>query len=247
MRDLGDMIQRVRQKIGDYAGAIAPEPHIETAMQTAADEVWNAFLDHSQALHVLMRYDAADYSEATPLVAEQEEYELPGDCLRLREVQLMPNDQADAWTPLTRKDEPAEAAPRSGSNTLFGVGGGYAGRGLCWSDRAQPGFIRIWPALKSTSGERIRFRYAAKPAWPTDYGCTLNDPNGDGTKEHNLPERVTEVVEWGTVLELATDQLGLNISYEAAYTSYHRALRSMIQTSRVTKPTRQYIKRVQQR
>lgn len=244
MRDLGDMIQRVRKKIGDYADTTVADPHIETALAIAADQVWEHILEHTDAMHILLRFSAADYTEATPLVAEQEEYALPDDCLRLREVQLKANDQASSWTPLTRKDEPAEAVPQSGSNALFGVGGGYAGRGLCWSDQAQPGHIRIWPALQTTSGERIRFRYAAKPAWPENYGCTFNDPDGDGTKEHNLPDRITEAMEWGAALELATDKIGAGLNYEFAHKSYYQILRSVTGAANVTKPVRRYIRGV---
>lgn len=243
MRDLGDMIQRVRKKIGDYADTMVADPAIETAMDVAADAVWEGILGHTQAMHILLRFSADDYDTATPLVAEQEDYALPDDCLRLREVQFMSGSQGSNWRTLTRKEKSA-VIQRSGNDVLFGSDTEHHGP-MYWDDATQPGYIRIWPALKTTSGERIRFRYAAKPAWPEDYGCTFNDPDGDGVKEHNLPDRVAEAIEWGAALELASDKVGASLNYELALNSYHRAMRSLVNTARETKPVRQYIKRVQ--
>lgn len=246
MRDLGDMIQRVRKKIGDYADTMVADPHIETALQVAADQVWEEMLEHAQAMRVLLRYSASDYAGATSLVADQEEYELPDDCLRLREVELKTADTDRVWTSLPRaRPENGDTAYNRSGNTAQFAGGIATARGLAWCDEAAPGHIRIWPALTSVNGEKIRFRYAAKPAWPQNYGNTLNDPDGDGTKEHNLPDRVTEAIEWGAALELATDKIGASLNYEFAYNTYYRVLRSITGAANATRPVREYTPRVQ--
>lgn len=246
MRDLGDMIQRVRKKIGDYADTMVPDPHIETAMQVAADQVWEFFLEDTQAMRVLLQYSASDYAGATSLVADKEEYQLPDDCLRLREVEFKSSSNDQVWVSLMRSqpDNDLAAYQRVGNFAQFGR---YRGgnKGLCWCDEASPGYIRIWPALASVNGEKIRFRYVAKPTWPDSYGNTLNDPDGDGTKEHNLPDRVTEAIEWGAALELATDKIGASLNYEFAQKSYYQILRSVTGAANATRPVRQYTPRVQ--
>lgn len=239
MRDLGDMIQRVRKKIGDYADTMVADPHIETAMQVAADQLWDHLMEDAEGKETLRVY-----SEPVYLFAEVEEYELPENCLWLRSVEYRSRPAERSWTALTRKAAPEGPLVRNGTNELFAVDGGAGGPSLFWCDDAPQGYIRIWPALKSVNGEQIRFVYYRKPTFPQHYGATFNNPDEYGEAEMHLPDRITEAIEWGAALELATDKIGAGIDYEFAQKTYYQTIRSIVRGAHTTKPVRRYIPRV---
>lgn len=239
MRDLGDMIQRVRRKCGDYADEQITEPVIETALEVAADQVWDDLLTDTEGRECLRAY-----SEPVYMIADIEEYELPGRCMQMRSLEYKPRPAEKRWRPLERRSPPDGAVPGSGSAELFGSSGSGAAVPLFWSDDAAPGYIRVWPALRSVNGQQIRFMYYRRPRFPQYTTGTFNNPDAYGAVEANLPERVTEAVEWGAALELATDNTGAQVSVDAATRSYYRALHAVIRTGYVTSPVRRYIKRV---
>jgi len=243
MRDLGDMIQRVRRKTGDYADTMIEDPHIETAIATAAEEVWQYLLSHSEAKKMLLTVSAQDYSSATSLVADQEEYALPSGCMLIYDVQLMINSNQAYWDSLKRADKPNYPMTHSGNELLYG-NPADTNYGLFWCAAESPGKIAIWPTLNSVSNEKFRYRYYARPSMPSTYGNTLNDPDGDGTADWNFPDRICEVIEWGALLDLATDKVGANVSYEFASKNWWKLMRMVLQVGNPTTPTRKYIHRV---
>lgn len=239
MRDLGEMIQRVRRKCGDYADTFIGDPVIESALEVAADQVWDDLLEDEDGKECLRTY-----SEPTYLVAGIEEYELPERCMWLRSVEYRNSPGEQRWTPLTRKPTPEGPVMRDGTAILFGGSAQGGETPMSWADDAPAGYIRVWPGLQTVNGQQIRFVYYRRPRFPQYPTATFNNPDAYSEAEANLPERVTEAVEWGAAIELASDNTGAAVSLELASQSYYRALRTVKRTANKTAPVRRYIKRV---
>lgn len=232
--DLGDMKQRVRRKAGDYSDTTITDPIIESEIAVGAELVWDYIIDDSNGRECLRRS-----SDSVSLVADQEEYSLPPQCMRLRAVEFRQRPDDQRWAMLTRRAPPGGTLARRGNDVLFSADTNTM-HGLYWYDDAPAGYIRVWPALKSVSGQQIRFVYYQRPRMPENDGATFNDPDGTGAVL-NLPDRVADAIEWAAVMELITDNLGVQLPYKVAEKNLYAALRAVVAVAYVTQPVRRYI------
>jgi hypothetical protein len=203
MRTRSEMIDRMRRLLGDTAAAA------QFSAESALVEMENAWgqlvldlLDH-ESRRVLRKHSAW-----TSLVADQEEYDLPADCLELDQVEVRWLDaDRDRYTTL-RRAPPPPGAVASGSARMYATGGSGTGWPLAWWDDCDEGAIRIWPALGSVAQEKYRFRYFRRPAFlEDDDDATFNDPAAAGTDTESFPDQVVDCVEYYACALLALEEL----------------------------------------
>jgi len=202
MRTKAQMIARAQRHVRDTAGQdLGDTTLVVNELQDAFRVLCNDLIVRRSGRRCLRKY-----SSATVLVASQEEYELPADCMLLDRVEVRYRDDDERWTVLGRR-EPPETGVRSGSSSLFAATGAVRGTGLYWWDDTDEGDIRIWPYLASIDEEKYRFRYFHRPTFPSDDDGDFNDPAHSGTDTDKVPDRFDEACEFFAAAMLSTEEL----------------------------------------
>lgn len=172
MRSLTDMISRTRTWVKDADGFQWTAAQVKVALQDAADSVWNLLLDDPLGKDVLRKV-SADQS----FVANQQEYSLPTDCLRVISVEFRMTSNQIFWQLQHQAPETNSAAYVSGNDNLFS---GFQNLTRFWYDRdVARGKVRIWPAPISDTSSKWRIWYYHKPVFPAlDSGAFSGVPDG---------------------------------------------------------------------
>lgn len=238
MKTLGDMIDNIRWKIGDTSDMMAEDPHIQEAINNGVERVSNDLAFDNRAKMVLRKY-----GDPTSFVAGQEIYEVPENCIRVLDIQMR-RSADQRWMQITRREPERDFAATSGSTEIFGSSKSLTHGAIAWSDDVDEGYVRLWPAFNTVSGEEFRFCYVRRLPYLEKYDATFNDPDADGTIENRYPVRITDAVEWASILNLATDQGAGSINYKSANYAYSQVLQGISGVGRSTEPRRRYIPRV---
>ena len=192
MRTRAQMIERVQRWLLDTDAETYSDTTVESMLEECAGQVWELMIAEPDAAR---RRCLRKHSDWTALVAEQEEYQLPADCLLLDQVQVRWADDDDRCSILAYRRPPAGAI-RGGTSALIGT---YTdASSLCgWYDDTAEGYVRIWPELLSVNQEKYRFRYYHLPPFPA----------GDDDTFTGLPEGVDSLCELLATAMLAHEEL----------------------------------------
>lgn len=206
MRTLTEMLTNVQRYLADTDAAAYTETLLKDGyMPDAAVMLWEDILNSPGARRML--YSISDYED---MVADQELYDLPEDCLRLETVEVRWRDNDDYPEALQRRQPPTAPVfhPRNGSEAYFGGSAVtmHGVTGMYWYDDTEPHQIRLWPYLSTVNEEKYRFRYYAEPEFPTDDDGTFNDPGNSGTDSLHLPDGIDAAVEFLTVALAAVEE-----------------------------------------
>lgn len=243
MRTLLEMIARVRRHLRDHdAGNEWSDDEIESGLSDAYRMLW-VDLQETSARNLLRTVGAA-----VALVADQEEYDIPEDCLRVVEVQWRKSD-ADEWRPLEYGEKRPDVF-RLGSESLFG-GGVPSCQPLRWTMRSDsPGTVLVHPALSGTSaGEQIRFVYHAIPVFPFVEAGTFKAPDGESPATYSwIPELADMAAEYCAAALLGGEELD-DVRQESVFWGRYLATVQRIGRSSGVRfrPPRRYIKHTSSR
>jgi hypothetical protein len=233
------MIANVRRLVRDRdPGCEWQNGEIEAALAEGANMFWTDLLE-TPANRCLKAV-----SEGEPLVAGQDAYPLPEDCLRVAGIQIRPWASAE-WMDLTL-DRPRRTGVRRGSEALAGVTCGLDG-GLCWWPEAdEADMVLIHPPLALVTSEEFRFRYWRLPVFPFAESGTLRAPDGEATETYpSVPLLSDQAVEYLAAALLSGEECEERQSDTYFLGMYHTTLTRIAQSSgRVYKAPRRYVRRV---
>ena len=200
MRTRAQMVDRVQRWLLDTDAGTYADATVEAMLEETAAAVWELMIAEPDSRR---RRCLRKHSTWTALTAEQEEYDLPADCLLLEEVHIRWADADDRWTTLPYR-QPGGSAPRGGTAALIATNAS-AGALAGWCDDTDEGSVRIWPELLSVNEEKVRFRYYHGPTFPPLDSDTFNVQSA--VTVDALPEGVDALCELYATAMLAHEEL----------------------------------------
>ena len=231
MRTLAEMRAKVRRYISDVRDEEYSIAAIDDALQDAADTLWNMFSAEENGRRFLRKI-----SEDISLVADQQDYDIPTDCMRIEsvELKLLSTDEYFAL-PFSEGDSVAARFPRSSMNFHSP---------LFWSDNAD-GIqqIRLHPTPAVSSGV-FRIKYTFKPVFPDadDDSFNLID---DEDVDYPVIDGCDAAVEYLTAAMLAYEELDNNTpigAFGQLFTAKFAELKGSAAKGAV-RPQRRYVRR----
>lgn len=238
MKTLEEMLAYTRRKLRD-------------AVETA--EMWDdgTVMDEMTAAWDKVRRDLASspagrasvlaYQDAQSLVADQEIYSLPPDCLQVHDVQWRAGSDYD-WMRVPFVKPPSGGCPKIGTAAMLGLSQpASVASGMGWFDDVDPGSIRIWPAQGVVSGEEFRLRYVPRIPFPSDTSGTLRDPDATGSDVYRLPDRIDMALCYLTAHMLSLEELEEGKSVGAFGSLYASIMRDVLADGRVLRPRTRHI------
>lgn len=197
MRTLQEMRLRVDRKLNDLNTDRYHSQAIDEELEIAAGWLWNALTDDPVGRRCLRKV-----SDAVSLVANQEDYSIPADCLRILQVQISITAGSDiAWYDLVYRPEIETVSILSGTSALFSSGSA-AGSPAYWNDMADAGNqIRLAPE-PATALEAIRYIYSHKPTFPAADGEVFNEG-----ATPVIPDGADELCEYLAIAYLSHEEL----------------------------------------
>jgi hypothetical protein len=164
LRLLSEMRARVSDWLGDTVSGTFLSTKIDAQLESALETLCNLLVADNQGKRCLRKV-----SDEIAIVADQQDYALPTDCLRVdrlqysftaaagtREWQDLPFDITDAIS----------GAVRSGTDAYLASVSAGKGTPSRWNDSADlNGYIRIYPT-PAVAAEYLRYRYYFAPEFP---------------------------------------------------------------------------------
>ncbi len=238
MKTLAQMTTYVRRKSRDALenSPLWEDEEIQDEMAPAWEQVRRDLVSFPSGLTSLLVYQSAQ-----SLVADQEEYALPANCLHVHAVQWRSGSDYN-WLTVPFLKPPADCELRNGTSALLGFSQpACVTSGLGWFDDVDPGYVRIWPARTTVSGEQYRMRYVPKVPFPTADSATLRDPEETGADVYALPDGVDLALCFLTASMLALEELEDGKPIGVFGTLYSLMLRDIAGQARVLRPRTRHV------
>ncbi|HBC89527.1 MAG TPA: hypothetical protein DCZ94_21530 [Lentisphaeria bacterium] len=156
------MRAQVTSWLNDTVSETFPDTKIDTQLQSALETLCNLLMDDNRGKRCLRKISAE-----TAIVADQKDYAIPADCLRIDRLQYSVTDGAGVkeWYDLEYAAENLADRNVSGTSHLFGSNSAKGVPSSWFDDADDNGYIRVSPT-PAVASEYLRFRYYFSPEFP---------------------------------------------------------------------------------
>ncbi len=236
MRTLTQMREKIRRLVQDAGAYEFADSDIDLVFSEAC-EVFGRDLVRTDGRRIMRLIGTA-----TDLVADEEEYSLPSDCLHVDQVEFRARDSDERWFPIPRRNpiDSTSGQVRWGTSDILESPGMFT-PGLNWYDDTATDKIRIWPSMSNIVEQKFRIRYFHMIVMPTDDAGTLNNPADAASDLYLLPELAASAVEYLTAAILSYEDLEDPKPISAYHQKYGMILRLLGNTGDRSPAKRRYI------